>query len=110
MYTLPRRRAPHTRCKCAFCATYLYLLTCLLTDDGKAEGGYFLVAETDGRSDVEFCQALADAKGVVATPMSPFYATPFAEDDPCRLVRLTVCKSREHVQRACDALSGGGAV
>ena len=92
------------------CATYLLVLTCLPTCDGKAEGGYFLVAETDGRSDVEFCQALADAKGVVATPMSPFYATPFAEDDPCRLVRLTVCKSREHVQRACDALSGGGAV
>ena len=91
-------------------STYLYLLACLLSCDGKAEGGYFLVAETDGRSDVEFCQALADAKGVVATPMSPFYATPFAEDDPCRLVRLTVCKSREHVQRACDALSGGGAV
>jgi aspartate/methionine/tyrosine aminotransferase len=88
----------------------LYLLACLLAYDGKAEGGYFLVAETDGRSDVEFCQALADAKGVVATPMSPFYATPFAEDEPCRLVRLTVCKSREHVQRACDALSGGGAV
>jgi aspartate/methionine/tyrosine aminotransferase len=76
----------------------------------KAEGGYFLVAETDGRSDLEFCQALAEAKGVVATPMSPFYATPFAEDDPCRLVRLAVCKSREHVQRACDALGGGGAV
>ena len=75
----------------------------------KAEGGYFLVAETDGRSDLDFCQALAEAKGVVATPMSPFYATPFAEDDPCRLVRLTVCKSREHVERACDALSGGGA-
>ena len=89
---------------------YILVLTCLRTYDGKAEGGYFLVAETDGRSDVEFCQALADAKGVVATPMSPFYATPFAEDDPCRLVRLTVCKSREHVQRACDALSGGGAV
>ena len=54
--------------------------------------------------------ALAEAKGVVATPMSVFYATPFAEEEPCRLGRLTVCKSREHVQRACDALRGGGEV
>ena len=76
----------------------------------KAQGGYFLVAETDGRSDVDFCQALAAAKGVVATPMSAFYATPFAEHEPCRLVRFTVCKSRELVQRACDALAGGGAM
>ena len=108
MYTLPRRGPLVPDASARLC--YILVLTCLLTCDGKAEGGYFLVAETDGRSDVEFCQALADAKGVVATPMSPFYATPFAEDDPCRLVRLTVCKSREHVQRACDALSGGGAV
>ena len=75
-----------------------------------AQGGYFLVAETDGRSDLDFCTALAEAKGVVATPMSVFYATPFAEEEPCRLVRLTVCKSREHVQRACNALRGGGEV
>ena len=108
MYTLPRRGPLTPDASARLC--YILVLTCLRTYDGKAEGGYFLVAETDGRSDVEFCQALADAKGVVATPMSPFYATPFAEDDPCRLVRLTVCKSREHVQRACDALSGGRAV
>ena len=53
--------------------------------------------------------ALAEAKGVVATPTSPFYATPFAEDDPRRLVRLTEspCARVEHVQRARDALRGG---
>ena len=70
----------------------------------EAQGGYFLVAETDGSSDVDFCKALAERSGVVATPMSVFYATPFADDDPCTLVRFTICKSREHVQRACDAL------
>ena len=70
----------------------------------EAHGGYFLVAQTDGRSDVEWCQDLAETKGVVCTPMSVFYATPFEEDDPCRLVRFTVCKSHEHVQKVCEAL------
>ena len=39
-----------------------------------AQGGYFLVAETDGRSDLEFCRALAEEKSVVCTPMSVFYS------------------------------------
>ena len=69
-----------------------------------AQGGYFLVAQTDGTRDVEFVEALAEEKGVVCTPMSVFYSTPFAENDPCQLVRFTVCKSQEHVQNVCDAL------
>ena len=36
-------------------------------------GGYFLVAQTDGRSDVDFCRELAQECGVVCTPMSVFY-------------------------------------
>jgi N-succinyldiaminopimelate aminotransferase len=69
----------------------------------EAQGGYFLVAETDGSSDVDFCRRLAEGKGVVCTPMSVFYSgEPPAE--PCRLVRFTVCKSRDYIQRACAAL------
>ena len=69
-----------------------------------AGGGYFLVAQTDGRSDVAFCADLAESKGVVCTPMSVFYSTPFADDAPCELVRFTVCKSEAYMQRACAAL------
>ena len=70
-----------------------------------AEGGYFLVAQTDGTPDVAFCEQLAESKGVVCTPMSVFYSTPFAPDEPCTLVRFTVCKSKEYVRNACAALS-----
>ena len=69
-----------------------------------AEGGYFLVAQTDGVRDVDFCAQLAAEKGVVCTPMSVFYSTPFEADEPCTLVRFTVCKSEAYVQRACEAL------
>ena len=70
-----------------------------------AQGGYFLVAQTpEGVSDVEFVQALAEDKGVVCTPMSVFYASPFAEHEPCQLVRFTVCKSEAHMRSVCDAL------
>ena len=69
-----------------------------------AEGGYFLVAQTDGTSDVAFCEQLAESKGVVCTPMSVFYASQFAADAPCTLVRFTVCKSEAYMARACEAL------
>ena len=69
-----------------------------------AEGGYFLVARTDGTPDVEFCENLAESAGVVATPMSVFYTTPFTEEEPCTLVRFTICKSKEHVERACERI------
>lgn len=71
-----------------------------------AQGGYFLVAETDGSSDVDWCTGLAQEKGVVCTPMSVFYASDLfsADSNPCRLVRFTVCKSRAHIERACAAL------
>ena len=72
--------------------------------DLSGAGGYFLVAETDGQSDVDFCRALAKEKQVVCTPMSVFYATPFPPDRPCQLVRFTICKSPEHIKLACDAL------
>ena len=79
----------------------------LATAPSAAEGGYFLVAQTDGRSDVDFCRELAESKGVVCTPMSVFYSTPFAPEAPCTLVRFTVCKSEAYVARACEALRRG---
>ena len=69
-----------------------------------AQGGFFLVAETDGRADVEWATQLAEERGVVGTPMSVFYSTPFEVAAPCTLVRFTVCKSREYIERACAAL------
>ena len=39
--------------------------------------------------------------GVICTPLSVFYATPPAEDS---YVRLTICKSAAHVDRACAAI------
>ena len=73
-----------------------------VTNICDAQGGYFLVAETDGRSDMEFCNFIAEEKRVACTPMSVFYSQPELE---CQMVRFTVCKSREYIQRACDALS-----
>lgn len=70
-----------------------------------AQGGYFLVADA-GVPDVEFCEWLAAERGVACTPMSVFYATPFENERPCTLVRFTICKSREHITRACNALRG----
>ena len=73
----------------------------------EAQGGYFLVAQTpEGMTDVEFCRLLAEDKGVICTPLSVFYATPFKADgsDQCRLVRFTICKSRAYIDRACEAL------
>jgi len=73
-----------------------------------ADGGYFLVAQVPaGSSDAEYCQVLAETKGVVCTPMSVFYANAWPEDAPCDLIRFTICKSREHVARACAALRQG---
>ena len=71
----------------------------------EAQGGYFLVAETDGSADVDFCRRLAEEKSVVCTPMSVFYSGERAASDaPCTLVRFTVCKSRAYIEAACDAL------
>ena len=78
-----------------------------------AQGGYFLVADvsaTGAQSDMHFVQDLATRKGVVCTPLSVFYLdpapseTPGAAHAPCMLVRFTICKSREHIMRACQAL------
>lgn len=69
-----------------------------------AQGGYFLVADA-GRADLEFCEWLAEAKGVCATPMTVFYSTP--PEPTSTLVRFTICKSREHIERCCEALAGG---
>merc|ERR1711865_620948 len=69
-----------------------------------AQGGYFLVAETDQR-DVDFCTMLAEKYKVACTPMSVFYVTPFTEESPCKLVRFTICKSRELIEKACKALA-----
>ena len=70
-----------------------------------AQGGYFLVAETDGSADVDFCKSLAQSKGVVCTPMSVFYSGKRPDEaPPCTLVRFTVCKSRAYIEAACEAL------
>ena len=50
------------------------------------------------------CRRLAEEKGVVCTPMSVFYASEIFARAPCTLVRFTVCKSREHIQRAVDQM------
>ncbi len=69
-----------------------------------AQGGYFLVAETGGVPDMQFVRSLAEETGVVCTPMSVFYNAPTA-DSTCTLVRFTICKSREHIEKACAALA-----
>jgi N-succinyldiaminopimelate aminotransferase len=70
----------------------------------NAQGGYFLVAETNHNvSDVEFCRMLAKEKNIACTPMSVFYSSE-AEAEDCTLVRFTICKSREHIERVCDQL------
>ena len=74
-----------------------------LEDSGKVPAQELSAAET------KFALVqLAESKGVVCTPMSVFYASAPDPEAPCTLIRLTVCKSREHVLRACDALAGGG--
>ena len=40
----------------------------------------------------------------MCTPMSVFYASEISARAPCTLVRFTVCKSREHIQRAVDQM------
>ncbi len=70
----------------------------------EAQGGYFLVAEPHhGVSDVEFCRMLAKEKKIACTPMSVFYSSA-EEAENCTLVRFTICKSREHIERVCAQL------
>jgi len=69
-----------------------------------AQGGYFLVADA-GVPDIDFVRSLAAECGVVCTPMSVFYADQ-DQSESCTLVRFTICKSREHILRACAALAG----
>ena len=82
-----------------------------------------MTAVHDGRagakSDLDFCERLAEDKAVVCTPLSVFYLPPDTgpskdgEGTPCRqqvpgdtcmLVRFTICKSREYILAACRAL------
>ena len=82
-----------------------------------AQGGYFLVADVSSAgapSDIAFCEKLAQDKGVVCTPMSVFYSSRTQNpadgrhgDEPCMLVRFTVCKSRDYIERVCRALLAG---
>lgn len=93
-----------------FQGNFELLSTALLSVPGvkricAAQGGYFLVAETD-RRDIDFCTMLAENFKVACTPMSVFYVTPFTEDSPCKLVRFTICKSRALIEKACEALGG----
>ena len=68
----------------------------------NADGGYFLVADTGGEKDIEWVRRTHAETGVVCTPMSVFYGE--REGVECTQVRLTICKSREHILRACEAL------
>jgi len=81
----------------------------------NTQGGYFLVADvsaTGADSDMHFCELLAQRTSVVCTPLSVFYLEQPPPGAPelvdarkaCMLVRFTICKSREHVLRACEAL------
>ena len=36
--------------------------------------------------------------------MSVFYASPFAEHEPCQLVRFTCASPKLHMRSVCDAL------
>jgi aspartate/methionine/tyrosine aminotransferase len=68
---------------------------------------------------MDFCERLAEDKRVICTPLSVFYLMPPAQPagegkacithDPCMLVRFTICKSREYILRACEALEHGPA-
>jgi len=72
----------------------------------RAQGGYFLVADVSGsgaKIDMEYCERLADSKGVVCTPLSVFYL----EAERSMLVRFTICKSRAYILGACEALLKG---
>ena len=72
-----------------------------------AHGGFFQVARIPASfagGDVAWCKQLAEEKGVVATPTSVFYSHEFVQAEPCRLVRLPICKSRETKEAACAAL------
>lgn len=82
---------------------------------------YPMTAVHDGRvgakSDLDFCERLAEEKAVVCTPLSVFYlpsdmgpskdgeGTPCRQPgDTCMLVRFTICKSRDYILAACRAL------
>ena len=73
-----------------------------------ARGGYFLVADvsrTGAKNDLDFVQWLAEERKVVCTPLSVFYLGDGRST--CMLVRFTICKSREYILRACEALLQG---
>ena len=82
---------------------------------------YPMTAVHDGRvgakSDLDFCERLAEEKAVVCTPLSVFYlpsdmgpskdgegTTCRQPGDTCMLVRFTICKSRDYILAACRAL------
>lgn len=69
------------------------------------EGGYFLVCDVSSTShpnDVEFCQYLAKEKGVVGVPMSIFFSGPSPNHN---LVRFSICKTPQVIDRAVKALT-----
>ncbi len=70
-----------------------------------AAGGYFLVAKSrGGLADADVLRRIAEEKGVVCAPMTPFYSTPFKAEEPCTLVRFAICKSEALIARVCENL------
>jgi aspartate/methionine/tyrosine aminotransferase len=69
------------------------------------DGGYFLVCDISNcpisSNDVEFCTYLAKEKNIIAVPMQVFYHTNIKSN----LVRFAICKSRDVIQKAVDAIN-----
>lgn len=67
-------------------------------------GGYFLVCDVSptGLTDTEFCSALAKDRGVIAIPLRVFYPS---SDPPTNLVRFSICKTPELIDRAVAAMT-----
>ena len=79
-----------------------------------AEGGYFLVADVSGVTDMDdtaFCRWLIATVGVACMPMNVFYVdySHGQESKKCQLVRFCLCKEASVIDAACAALAKASA-
>eukprot|EP00927_Polykrikos_kofoidii_P037645 TRINITY_DN3184_c0_g1_i1.p1 TRINITY_DN3184_c0_g1~~TRINITY_DN3184_c0_g1_i1.p1 ORF type:complete len:449 (+),score=44.82 TRINITY_DN3184_c0_g1_i1:143-1348(+) len=85
-----------------------HVLSCALKESGVTvcppDGGYFLVADVaaTGMTGVEYVTWLAEERGVVALPLSVCYSP--SESPPPALVRFAICKDKDTVARAAEAI------
>jgi len=70
----------------------------------RCSGGYFLVCDVAPLSDMEYCEQLASKCRIAALPMSLFYGDETAKKR-CTLVRFSICKSRDTIERTCAAIT-----